>query len=334
MQEANTKPIPLRLDDRYTWDELAELFSDRIEKTGFIDVKEWNRERFKLWFKDRKKIGLRFDWRLVARAYIIWKSLQIHHDHFTVIVGGEGLGKSTLETQFCSWIAPNMDLKDIVFDMPQYIKKLKHCARDYKMNKKNKNDRSIGIDEGGISLFSRESMSLSNRSLAKTFMIQRFLNIHVAICIPYYWNLDAMIRNHRINTLIIIRKRGEYKAIVGKGIKIMNRIGGKDKDKDLWAIPIPYQYFWEGSFRKGFPKNISELKYNNYKFKNIKDFLDDTELESQAVKMIKIKRLEEEFGITRDVLVSEIQKGNIEGRKIGNNWFVTKKSYDKLIMAK
>ncbi len=322
-----------KLDEVNTWSELAEIIADRIEQNKFILSNQWNRKDFIAWFLEREGVGLRFDWRLVARAYIIWKDLRNEKDHFTVIVGKEGDGKTTLDLQLLSLVSPNMALGDVIFDMQHYISKLQWISKDYKKNKKNKIDQSVALDEGGISLFSRESLTLSNKLLAKTFMVQRFLNIHVGICIPHYWSLDKLIRSHRINTLIIIKKRGYYKCIVGKGIKKLNQIGGKDKDKELIAIPIPYGFFWEGNFRKEFPKNIDFKEYEKHKFTHIKSFLEDAKIEASTVKMIKVGRLELEFGIKRDTIIKQIVDGKIEGRKIGNQWFITNKAYEKLIMA-
>ena len=232
--------------------------------------------------------------------------------------------------QHSAMIAPGMDLKDVVFDMPQYVKKLKEVAKHYKKFKKQFDDRSIGIDEGGISLFSREALSKSNKILAKTFMVQRFLNVSVSICIPHFWSLDTLIRNHRINTLVIIKKRGEYKCIVGKGIKIMNKLGAKNKEKDLLAIPIPYQYFWEGKFKKSFPKTINMKEYEKHKFKHIQSFLDDAELDAKQQDMIPLKRIEKEIGIPEEDMKIEIRNGTVDGRRIGAKWFITKKAYKKL----
>lgn len=320
------------LENEYSWEEIGELFADRIEKTEFISKDRWKRHEFLEWFKIREKIGVRFDWRLVARAYTIWQNMQNEHDHFTVVVGKEGFGKSTLAIQFSAWIAPNTDIDDILFNMPNYVKKLQDISKDFKKNKKEKNDKSLLIDEGGISLFSREALSRSNKVLAKTFMVQRFLTVHVGICIPYYWILDKLIRKHRIDTLIILKSRGKYKAVVGKGIKIINKLGAKDEDKPLIALPIPYGLFWEGHFSKKFPKTISKIKYENHKFKHIRQFLDDAKLEADTVKMIKVSQLERDFGIKRDTIIAEIHNGKIEGRKIGNQWFITKKAYEKLVM--
>lgn len=318
------------LESEHSWSELAGLFADRVEEHGFIDKKDWNREHFITWFMIREPLGLRFDWRMIARCYTISKDLNNKHDHFTCVIGGEGSGKTTFLQQINSWVSPSMDMQDIVFDMKQYIIKLKQIAKDYKQNKIDKNDKCIQIDEGGISLFSREAMSLSNRVLAKTFMVQRFLNVHVGICIPHYWSIDPMIRNHRVNTLIMIHERGTYKCIVSKGINIMNKLGAKDKEKDLWIIPIPYGLFWEGHFRKDFTNNISMKEYEKHKFKHIQNFLDDAEKEATTTKMVKVNKIVKDFGISRITIIKQIQAGKIQGTKIGDHWWVSEKAYKQL----
>ena len=320
-------------DKNPNWMEIAVRFADNIEKTNFLSKKIWKRQEFIDWFIFRVKLlGLLFDWKLIARCYYQWKEIRNEKDHFTVIVGNEGDGKTTLSVQMSAWVAPDMVLEDICFDMEQYVNRLRLISKDYKKNKREGTDKSITIDEGGISLFSREAMSKSNTVLAKTFMVQRFLNANVSICIPYYWGLDTMIRQHRIKTLIIIKERGKYECIVGKGIKILNERGKRDKDKELWRIPIPYGLFWEGDFSKPFPRTISKDDYEKYKSKHIKKFLDDAQLEAQSVKMIKVGKLEKEFGISRETIIKEIKNEKIGGRKIGNQWFVTEKAYKQLIM--
>jgi len=321
-----------RLEDKYSWKELGELFANRIEKTEFILKKNWNRKHFLEWFKIREKVGLLFDWRLVAKCYTIWKDLQDENDHFTVIVGSEGEGKTTISTQICAWIAPDMDLNDIVFDMPHYISKLMEIADGYK--KLDKNDRSIQIDEGGISLFSREALSRSNKTLAKSFMIQRFLNVHVAICIPHYWSIDTMIRSHRVKTLIICKKRGSYKCIVNQGVSILNKIGKKNKDRPLVTIPIPYNCFWEGHWSKEFPKTIDKKEYDKYKLKHIRKFLQDVKEEGDTIMMVKIGEASKKLTIDRRTLIKMIKNKEIEGKKIGTNWYLTKKALEKLSMVK
>ena len=323
----------MSLVNKYSWKELAELTATRLEKElAPKDMKKWNREHFIEWFMVREKVGYTIDWRLIGRAYMIWQQLQKESDHFTVIVGREGVGKTTLGANLSSWVAPRMNLDDVCFNMYGYVGRLQKAAKNYKKNKFEGISRSIMIDEGGIDLFSREALSKSNKILGKTFMVQRFLNVHVCINIPNWWMLDSLVRDHRVNTLIVIKERGKYECIVGKGIKILNKLGKKDKDKELWAIPIPYGLFWEGNFNKDFPSTIDTKDYDKHKFKHIQSFLEDARLEASTVKMVKVGILEKELGVKRDTIIAQIHSGDIEGRKIGNQWFITKKAYEKLMM--
>ncbi len=197
--------------------------------------------------------------------------------------------------------------------------------------KKKRKNSCIVIDEGGISLFSRESLSKGNKMLAKTFMIQRFLCVCTIICIPYYWNLDKLVRQHRVNTLITVKKRGYYFTVVGKGISILNKLGMKSPDKNLWAIPIPYGLFWEGVFRKPFPNTLDEGKYNKRKLNYINDFLIEAKTDAKAMNMIKIDKLEKEYDIPQSEMIKSIKNGEIDGKKIGNSYFITKKEWQKIM---
>lgn len=314
-----------------TWTELAERFATKIEQSQILST--FDKQKFKDWFMEREQVGILFDYKLMARTYAIWKELANESDHFIVVVGKEGLGKTTLSLQVSSWINPTMDIDDIAFDMEQYVTTLKGISKEHRKNKATKHFRTITLDEGGISLFSRESMSRSNVVLAKTFMVQRYLNVGVTICIPYYWALDSMIRDHRIKTLIIIKERGKYKCVTGAGIRRLNLTGSKNRDRELQAIQLPYGTFWDGDFSKSFPGNIKEEDYDKHKHKHINRFLDDAELEATTFKMVKATKIAKEIGIDIRTLVNQIQNGEIEGRRIGDRWFVTEKAYKKIMMA-
>lgn len=321
-----------RLEDKYSWPELGNLVADRIVLKQFLDVKTFKREKFLSWFAEREKIGMVFDWRLVARCYVICDQLQKKNDHFTVIVGGEGKGKSTLAQQMAAWINPELTLDSTVFNLKDYLKQLT-LATEIRA-KEGITAKGLPlcptIDEGGIDLFSRESMSKSNRILAKTFMVQRFLKLSVTICIPFYWGLDPYIRQHRVNTLIVIRERGQYKAVVGKGIKILNMHGKKDKDKPMLSIAVPYGTFWEGTFSVRFPKTISRDDYEAHKFKHIKNFLRTVSEEAETLEFIHTEKVEAQLGLRRGALTADIQSGKYEGKMIGNKWYLTQKGYKTL----
>ena len=315
------------------WEDIGNVFADRIEKNQFISRKRWNRKNFMEWFLFRVNLlGLRFDWQLIARAYSVSRELELKNDHFTVFVGPEGVGKTTIALQWCAWVTPTFKLSDVAFDMPDYVRRLKQHSEGCLDKSKERQYKSIQIDEGGISLFSREAMSKSNTTLAKTFMVQRFLNINVAICIPFYWVLDTMIRQHRIKTLIIVTERGKYKAVVGKGIKRLNLTGQSNRHIPLSSIAIPYGTFWKGHFSKLFPNTLSNDEYDKYKFKHIEKFIDTTNQEEVVNKMRKVAVAHKELGINRRTLVEMVKRGEVEGRKIGLCWFITDKAYKNLSM--
>lgn len=311
-----------RLDSKYSWDKLAEIISDRIEKN--LEDKQFNRSKFITWFMLRKKVGLRFDYKLIHRAYVIWKQLHNEEDHFTVIVGKEGSGKTTLGAQLGAWVSPNMGLDDMCYAADQYLHKLSQVAENYEMNRIDNEDKSVQIDEGGIDLFSREAMSANNIKLNKTFMVQRFLNIHTIICIPSYWALDSNVRHHRIKTLIIIHRRGQYQCVTGRGINILNENGAVRKQKPVHLIPIPYGMFWLGQFNKIFPTTIDKDKYEAHKLKHIKSFLDvqkNVKIERSVLKTTEVMQI---LGITRPTIKKYIDMGKLRAVNIGQKWLINK----------
>lgn len=324
--------MPVKLETGKTWGEVADMITNRIIEAK-IDNK-FEPDKFKRWFMAREKLGLRFDYILIHRAYKIWQNLQNEGDHFSLIVGDEGTGKSTLGAQFCAWISPNMNLEDISYNMKSYVKKLKEIASTYKIGEIDKEDKSVLLDEGGIDLYSRDAMKLSNRILSKTFMVQRFLNIHTCICLPHYWSLDKFVRNHRIKTLIIIPERGAYKCITGKGIKAINRCKDIEMQTPLNKISVPYGYFWEGHFRKDFPDTLDKSEYEKRKLKYIASFLDevDTETEQDPTKapFVPLKVVASELGVHPVTLNEKVRNGSIKGVKFGNIWKIPQNEVQSL----
>lgn len=316
------------LERKYTWTEIGNLFADRIEDSKIIS-KKWNRKKFLSWFAEREKIGICFDWKMVARAYIIWKDLHDESDHFTVIVGGEGTGKSTFAMQLGAWVAPKMDITDVVFQMPNYIRKLREIVKYREQHGRNKKDYSINIDEGGLSLFSREAMSRDNRLLSKSFMTQRFLNAHVEICIPKFKFLDTSIREHRIKTLIVIKERGFYKGFTKMGVEVLNR-QLKNSKANIKTAAVPYGSFWEGYNNSNFPKTIDKAEYEAHKLKHIKRFLAEapgTMKEAEFMSVTKMSRL---LSISTQTIQAKLGRGEIKGKKIGGKWIIPIKEYERL----
>ena len=77
------------------------------------------------------------------------------------------------------------------------------------------------LDEGNLFLFSRESMSDSNRNMVKLFALMRQRNACIILNVPNFFTVDSYVRDHRVGTLNYLHARGKYQCFVRKAIKII-----------------------------------------------------------------------------------------------------------------
>ncbi|MFC1704715.1 hypothetical protein ACFLZ6_00115 [Nanoarchaeota archaeon] len=115
------------LEDKYNWSELCDITVGKIEHK----LKQKEVPSFKKWFMQREGIGYRFDYQLVLRAYRIWQELQNNLDHFAVISGREGFGKSTLALQLASWVNPNFQLTNVCYGAKSFLDILGNRADEF-----------------------------------------------------------------------------------------------------------------------------------------------------------------------------------------------------------
>ena len=313
-----------KLEDSMTWQELAEYTANRIEKN--ISPK-WKRKHFIDWFLKREKVGYRFDWRLIYRAYKICKDLENEGDNFTVIVGKEGSGKTTCGLQLAAWTSPEtFSIDYICYKATQYLKLIKDLIKKRQEDKLSEKV-TIVLDEAALDLFSRKSMSKSNIDLSQIFFIQRILNVHVILCIPDFFGLDTIVREHRVSTLIVMQKqRGNYKAITGKGISIVIQ-NYRKYGKNLNHHPIPYGCFWTGSFNKPFPNTIDTKEYIRNKLANVDDFVKKClEGVQENLQLMPISRMAKQIGSSNEKIKRMIKSGDLDGKKIGDRWYVSPES--------
>ena len=239
-----------------TWQERFNLMKERTP--NFVKKKG-----FKKWFFSNEKNGWLFDTRLVQKCFNIYMDISVKQDkdHFMLIVGGEGMGKSTLGLQVCSWIDPDFTPKKVCFTGKDYINQVKKAKRG----------SCILLDEGGVSLYSRESMGKMNIKLTKLFMLQRQKNIGCVVCCPSFWDIDSYIRRHRVNTLIRVFSHGHYMGMFKKCIEIINEVGYRRKP--LTRIKLPSGYFWHGYFNKELPKIMNKKEYLKRKTAHFNKFI-------------------------------------------------------------
>ena len=131
-------------------------------------------------------------------------------DWWTVIVGGEGTGKSTFASGFLyhyskisSLDFPSAVSKNTAFDEFDIMRTIANLDINSKYS-------FLWADEGSNIFFNRDSMSKTRKYSIKFANAMRFLHYFVAICAVELAQLDTVIRNHRVKTLIRIEKQGVY----------------------------------------------------------------------------------------------------------------------------
>lgn len=303
----------------FTWQEIIEKI---LEKNNEVKNKE-----FRKWLEEKEFIGYHVDYFLWRQAFGIMKKItEEDNDHFTVVSGIEGSGKTVLALLLCATVSPTFSMQHICFSVEDFLRIIK----------KAKKGDSILLDEGAIFLFSREIMTKTNRRVVKSLNLMRQLNLHIVCCIPNFYNLDPYVRKHRIDTLLQIRDpKRTYRGITKDGIRIINEV--ESTVKKVMSVKMPYGSFWDGYWTKCYPNinDITEEAYRKKKRAHLDAFLNDISkemaIEEQVVvSMVKISEFMRVVPMERDAIVSNIAKGTIPGLKIGGNWYVDGNYYRKI----
>lgn len=316
-----------KLEEQYTWVELFNHIFPKIKRK----LKPSEHTQFKKWFMKRECVGYFFDPVMILRCFRIWQDLQKDLDHFVVISGREGFGKTTFSFQIASWVNPNFNLDNVAYGVKRYLDIMHRKQKEIKKGMLNITKiptESIVLDEG-TELLSRESLNLSNRILTKSFFVQRALKFLVITNVPNFFMIDVVMRLHRVRTLIDVIGRGKYKAITGKGIRLVAEYGMKTKS--ISSARIPDGSFWHGSFNKSFPKSIDKKEYDCYKLESIGELLESMKDDSVKQKMISTVRVAKELGCKPETVKNMIRRGEVEGKLIGGRHYLTRRSYDKLM---
>lgn len=314
--------MKLKLEEQYTWAELCDRTLEKIQHK----LKPQETATFKKWFMQRECVGYLFDYQLIYRCFRIWSELKNNLDHFIVLSGREGFGKTTLSFQIAAWVNPNFVLGNVCYDASGFLEILK--ARASTCEATPEDFQSVVMDEG-TELLSREATNITNRTLVKTFFIQRALKFLVIINIPNFHMLDSVVRHHRVRTLIEILSRGKYKCITGVGIKTISKEGLATKEVN--KVHLKDGQFFHGYFSKDFPKTINYNEYQLNKYKAIRETLDRMSDDIVLRKFVHIGKITKAANISNDTLIRQIKEGKLEGKQIGSKWFVTKDAYDKLL---
>ncbi|MAF36864.1 hypothetical protein CL622_07135, partial [archaeon] len=223
---------------------------------------------FKKWLLQKDMGNYLFDAGLHLKTFNIQKSINNDdRDHFIVVCGKEGTGKSTLALQIACMLDPTFNLDRVCFKMIDFIKGMKET----------KPGQTFILDEGNLFLFSREAMSEDNKFMLKLFALMRQKNLCVIICVPNFFTLDSYIRDHRVDSLLYCHSKSKYIGYTGKAIKIISNQGSRYKQ--VAGHKIPGGSFWVGYWNKFIPNynDITEKSYRQHKGDHFAEFLDEME---------------------------------------------------------
>jgi len=299
------------LDEYMSWEELLNHWLNKFPQFR-------GNTKFKDWFMNNEKNGWLFDRMLIARCWKMHCDLvDKNKDHFALVTGKEGYGKSSLAIQMASWIDPKFCDENITFTAREYATRLKVAEPG----------SCIVIDEGGVIMFSREAMTIKNIEMNHLFMLQRQSNISVILCCPAFFNIDSYIRTNRINSLFRVTEQGHYVGYLTKAIDIINSL--QSTKKKISQMKLPSGSFWHGCFRKKFPKCIDLKEYLRRKKQNYVQFLDG--IDTDDFEYMPIKRLADKLSIDNEQLINLIEHNEIKAKKIGKKWFVSKDEYKRVL---
>ena len=314
----------IRKDKECTWKELCDFVFNKVKHA----LKPTEQKQFKKWFMKRESVGYCFDSIMVLRCFRIWQDLQKDLDHFVILSGREGFGKSTFSFQIAAWVNPNFDLSTVAYNAKDYLDIMSRKQAEIINLKEKMETESLVMDEG-TELLSRESLNLSNRILTKTFFVQRALKFLILVNVPNFFMVDVVLRLHRVRTLIDVVGRGKYKCVTGKGIKLVAEFG--QKTKNISSVKLPNGSFWHGTFNKAFPRGIDYNDYEKNKIEAIGHLLERLKDDAVQMKMIAAAKVAREIGCSNETVIRMIKKEEVEGKLIGSKYYITRKAYDKLI---
>src|SRR3990167_5968126 len=300
-----------------------QMFSknENIDKVIFHCKKEED-SRFRNWLEAHWfETSPLFDPYMHLRLYKVYQNIFFKNlDHFIVVCGKEGVGKSTLALNIALTFDPTFNLDRVCFSTSEYLQQVGKAEKG----------QAFILDEGNLFLFSRESYSDTNRILIKLFALMRQKNLLTIINVPNFFTLDPYVRDHRVDTVVYCYKRGNYLGVIDKGIKKLSKDGSRLKT--MGGFQYPDGSTWFGSWHSQVPKKtgFSWEKYSKHKGTEFNAFL----IESQQIMnnkrqdspYITIKTVKDYLPVRDAAIKRLIAEKAFETIKVGNKIFVNKAS--------
>jgi hypothetical protein len=155
------------------------------------------------------------------------------YDWIHVIVGPEGIGKTSLAASVCKAVCPGFNIeKDSVFSYGELKRWVKASSPG----------DAVNIDEGALLFFSRDAMTSMTKAGVKLLTTIRTYNLFLTINIPNFWLIDKYLREHRVKTLSRIIRRGWLWHYSPQKVRMIRR--HKKTLRTLWP---------EADFKDSFP---------------------------------------------------------------------------------
>lgn len=238
----------------------------------------------------------------------------LDYDCFIVVSGKERRGKSTFAIKLGYYLSGQaLTVENICMDMEEFTTQLRDVRKG----------GVIVFDEAGTNLYSREAMTTINRTLTKAFMISGLKNICIILCIPSFFSLDSYVRNHRVDLLIDIPRRGYFKAFSTRRAKRLSIVGAKWKSMN----EVKPNVF--GTFTKQWPTKEIEEGYRKKETTYKLDFIKD--LKKNIEGFYTVNKFCQVTGYTMKTLYRWIKEKKITAKRVGKSWFIPKTEATRIV---
>lgn len=270
-----------------------------------------------------ERTGKRFDATLLANLYPFFVGAKYKdYSPFIVIDGNERLGKSTLAAQVASTLDENFNLEKDNLDFQDFVNSIDNGQVG----------EAIVFDEATTGLFSRQAMTKINATLVKTFMVSGAKNLITIVCIPNFFMIDRYIRDHRIDALIHIPKRGRYwyynekkaKDLSKKGYKYMNHTAVFPNFKGYYNKKFPENFPYE-------PYRKKKIFYIDGMLKSLRESINNDKEDLNIQKMIRASALAKQIGMPLSTMQRKLSLGEYKGNKKGRIWYITEEEVKRII---
>lgn len=307
------------LERGMSWEEFT---AKVMEETGIQSPE------FKNWMLKRKVLKQNYFSSVhYARCYMIWRAIHKKNlDHFMVIEGKEGVGKSTLGAQTAAVIDLNFNKSKVCYSPLKFLRGLKTAKRG---------DVFL-LDEGNLFLFSRNAMTDGNKDMVVLFALMRQRGVCVIICVPNFFTLDSYVREHRVATLAAICNRGNFKCItVDRSIKTISKEGAK-KSRSVFAVRVPYGTFYEAGNNSKFPviNDLNEESYLEEKAETFDEFLEELEHKAMskdgASEWVPLNEVSKYVPVSKQTLYRMVKNQKIESKQFGGKWFISRSALETM----